>query len=349
LGITVLEAHLVTLVDRHVGDAEGIGRGLKYVHDIVDGRVKKRLFPSEVRPSTQALVCNLRREKLADPRTRQAIGYCFDFEWTNENLFYGIYSRRHGLFGGSDYEAVDMPTEAELALIEQLETDFQFPAGIREAAHLQTPSDGSGRDRARLREATRLLTEAGWEVGDGGIRRNAAGEPLDLEILIRSSVFERILGPFVETMRAVGINASMRLVDPAQFQERTSTFDFDMVGTAFSWGATPTANTLETGISSAAADLEGSRNWAGTADPLVDALIEEVGKADTREDHNAAMRVLDRVLRLRRDWIPNWGSANHRVAYWDMFGFKEEKPNYFWPVEALWWYDEEKAKAIGKA
>ncbi|MEL6818912.1 MAG: extracellular solute-binding protein [Pseudomonadota bacterium] len=316
---------------------------------VEEGRVKLALFDQEKRPTMQAWAVNQRRERFKDRRVRDAIALCFDFEWTNENLFFGIYNRRHGLFGGSDYEAVDMPTEGELALIERLEANFEFPNGIREAAYLYEPSDGSGRDRARLREATRLLTEAGWEVGDGGIRRNDAGEPLDLEILIRSSVFERILGPFVETMRAVGINASMRLVDPAQFQERTSTFDFDMVGTAASWGATPTANTLETGISSAAADLEGSRNWSGTADPLVDALIEEVGRADTREDHNTAMRVLDRVLRLRRDWIPNWGSANHRVAYWDVFGFKEEKPDYFWPVEALWWYDEEKAKAIGKA
>ncbi|MEO0542210.1 MAG: extracellular solute-binding protein [Pseudomonadota bacterium] len=316
---------------------------------VEDGRVKLALFDDEKAPSMQAWAVNQRRERFKDRRIRDAIGLCFDFEWTNENLFFGIYARRHGLFGGSDYEATGAPSSDELALIERLEASFTMPDGIRAAAYLYAPSDGSGRDRTRLREATRLLADAGWDVGDNGIRRNAAGEQLDLEILIRSSVFERILGPYVETMRAVGINASMRLVDPAQFQERTSTFDFDMVGTAASWGATPTASTLEGTLGSAAAELEGSRNWVGTADPLVDALIEEVGKADTRETHLTAMRVLDRVLRLRRDWIPNWGSANHRVAHWDMFGFKEPKPDYFWPVEALWWYEEEKAKAIGKA
>lgn len=314
-----------------------------------DGRVKKTLFDDEKAASMQAWAVNQRRERFKDRRVRDAIGLCFDFEWTNENLFFGIYARRHGLFGGSNYEAVGEPESDELALIGKLESEFTFPEGIREAAYLYTPSNGSGRDRSRLREATRLMTEAGWDVGSDGIRRNAAGEPFDLEILIRASVFERILGPFVETMRAVGINASMRLVDPAQFQQRTSTFDFDMVGTAASWGATPTATTLEGTLGSAAAKLDGSRNWAGTADPLIDALIEHVGRAQTREQHLTAMRVLDRVLRLRRDWIPNWGSANHRVAYWDMFGFKDPKPDYFWPVEQLWWYDEEKAKAIGRA
>ena len=315
---------------------------------IEDGRVVRALFPVNRRPSMQAWTLNQRRERFRDRRVRDAIGLCFDFEWTNQKLFYGLYQRSQSLFSGSQYEATGLPDEAELALIARLGDEHAFPEGIMEPAYVQPAADGSGRDRARLREATGLLNAAGWTVGEGGLLRNAAGESLDVEFLIRASVFERIYGPFVEVMRMVGINAGLRLVDPAQYQARTTEFDFDMAGLAVSWTPTPTTNGLETLLGSASADVPGSRNWAGVADPLVDALIEEVGQARTRAEHETAMRVLDRVLRLRRDWIPNWTSANQFIAYWDMYGF-DEQPDYYWPVEALWWFDEDKARAIGRA
>lgn len=305
-------------------------------------------FPADVRPGMQAWTLNQRRERFRDRRVRDAIGLCFDFEWTNENLFYGLYERSHSLFAGSQYEARGAPDAAETALIERLGADHGLPEGIMEEAWLQPASDGSGRDRARLREATRLLGEAGWTDDGAGLLRNAAGETLNVEFLIRSSVFERIYGPFVEVMRMVGINAGLRLVDPAQYQARTSEFDFDMAGLAIGWTPTPTESSIEGVFGSAAADLPGSRNWPGVADPLIDALIAEVGAAENRARHETAMRVLDRVLRLRRDWIPNWRSANQFIAHWDMFGF-DPKPDYFWPVEALWWFDEDRAKAIGRA
>ncbi|QBK29723.1 extracellular solute-binding protein [Roseitalea porphyridii] len=305
-------------------------------------------FPADVRPGMQAWTLNQRRERFGDRRVRDAIGLCFDFEWTNENLFYGLYERSHSLFAGSQYEAKGAPDAAETALIERLGAEHDLPEGIMEEAWLQPASDGSGRDRARLREATRLLGEAGWTDDGAGLLRNAAGETLDVEFLIRSSVFERIYGPFVEVMRMVGINAGLRLVDPAQYQARTSEFDFDMAGLAIGWTPTPTESSIEGVFGSAAADLPGSRNWPGVADPLIDALIAEVGAAESRAGHETAMRVLDRVLRLRRDWIPNWRSANQFIAHWDMFGF-DPKPDYFWPVEALWWFDEDRAKAIGRA
>ncbi|WP_349363691.1 MAG: extracellular solute-binding protein [Roseitalea porphyridii] len=305
-------------------------------------------FPADVRPGMQAWTLNQRRDRFRDRRVRDAIGLCFDFEWTNENLFYGLYERSHSLFAGSQYEARGAPDATETALIERLGADHDLPEGIMEEAWLQPASDGSGRDRARLREATRLLGEAGWTDDGAGLLRNAAGETLDVEFLIRSSVFERIYGPFVEVMRMVGINAGLRLVDPAQYQARTSEFDFDMAGLAIGWTPTPTESSIEGVFGSAAADLPGSRNWPGVADPLIDALIAEVGAAENRAGHETAMRVLDRVLRLRRDWIPNWRSANQFIAHWDMFGF-DPKPDYFWPVEALWWFDEDRAKAIGRA
>ncbi|QKV19457.1 extracellular solute-binding protein [Oricola thermophila] len=315
---------------------------------VQDGRVVQRLFPRETRPSMQALAPNQRRAQFRDRRVRDAIALCFDFDWTNKNLFHGAYEKSHSLFAGSDYETSGPPDTDELALIGKLSAEHAIPEGIEGDAYREPPSDGSGRDRRRLRAAIGLLDAAGWK-NDGGVLRNSDGETLDAEILIRSSVFERIYNPWVETMRALGINASLRLVDPAQFQERTNSFDFDIAGFALSWTATPTRSGLEGVLGSKAAQEEGSKNWTGTADPLIDAIIAEVGAARTRAEHRTAMRVLDRVLRLRRDWIPNWTSANHRVAYWDMYGFKEPKPDYFWPVERLWWTDRAKAEALGKA
>lgn len=315
---------------------------------IIEGKVTKRLFDREARPAMQAIATNMRRSQFQHRNVRDAIALCFDFEWTNQNLFYGAYSKSHSLFEGSDYAATGKPDADETALIEKLAGDHDLPDGIEDDAYLQPQSDGTGRDRGRLRSAIGLLGEAGWS-NDGGILRNAAGETLDAEILIRASIFERIYNPWVETMRSIGINASLRLVDPAQYQARTTSFDFDIAGLAIGWTATPTSSSLESVFSSKAAAEDGSRNWTGTADPLIDAIIGEIGRAESREEHRTAMRVLDRVLRLRRDWIPSWNSANHRVAYWDMFGFKEPKPDYFWPVERLWWFDRAKAETLGKA
>lgn len=315
---------------------------------VEEGKVLKRLFPQEARPDMQATAPNARRKQFRHRNVRDAIALCFDFEWTNANLFYDAYEKSHSAFEGSDYFATGVPDSDEAALIEKLAKDHELPEGIGDEAYLQPKSDGTGRDRSRLRTAVGLLNKAGWR-NDGGMLKNAEGETLDAEILVNAGVFERIYGPWVETMRSIGINASLRLVDPAQYQARTISFDFDIAGLHIVWTATPTSSSLENVFASKAAAEEGSRNWSGAADPLVDAIIAEVGKVETREQHRTAMRVLDRVLRLRRDWIPSWTSANHRVAYWDMFGFKEPKPDYFWPVERLWWIDGAKAEALGKA
>ena len=179
--------------------------------------------------------------------------------------------------------------------------------------------------------------------------RNAAGQPLTVEYLIQDEVFIRSGSPLVENMRQIGIDASIRQVDSAQYQARQIDFDFDLVGMAASFGATPTRDSLANFFHSRSADLPGTRNYPGTKSPALDALIERAGKAETRDDLIVKLKAMDRILRARHDWIPNWHAPNHRAAYWDMFGFKDPKPDYGFPVEALWWYDEEKAKSIGRA
>jgi len=276
---------------------------------------------------------------------REAINLCFDFEWTNAKIFYDAYQRSQSLFEGSDYVAQGLPNEAELALMEPLRD--RLPEDAFGEPVIQPVSDGSGRDRRLLRRAIKLLQEAGWERSGSLMAKD--GESLRVEVMIRSPVFERLLGGFVENMKRIGIDASIRLVDPVQFQARLDDFDFDMVGFAIGWTATVTEESLQTIFSPQFADVNGSRNYSGAQAEVLDELLAHVGDASTRDDLITAMRVLDRVLRARLDWIPNWYSGTHRVAYWDMFGFVEPKPDYEWPVERLWWFDEEKAKAIGKA
>ncbi|WP_159588387.1 ABC transporter substrate-binding protein [Chelativorans xinjiangense] len=310
------------------------------------GKVVKREFPEERVADMQGWALNQRRARFRGPRVREAIELCFDFEWTNRNFFYGLYKRSVSPFENTDFKAVGAPSPEELALLEQFRG--QIPEAALGEAVIPPVSDGSGRDRKLLSEARRLLTEAGWRP-QGQFLQNEDGERLTVEYMVRDQVFVQVTTPFIENLRAIGIDASIRMLDAAQYQARLASFDFDMVGFRMTLGATPTRDGLELAFHSKAAKVDGSRNLPGTADLAVDHLVELAGRAASRDELIVTVRALDRVLRARRDWIPNWYSPHHRVAYWDMFGFKEPKPDYFFPVEALWWYDEEKAKAIGKA
>ncbi|MGE0501218.1 MAG: extracellular solute-binding protein [Rhizobiaceae bacterium] len=313
---------------------------------VAEGKVIKREFPGEKRPSMQAHAINQRRARFADPRVREAIALCFDFEWTKRNLFYGSYDRSDSCFERSVYKAEGPPPPDELALIEPFRG--QLPDAAFGDAVKQAVSDGSGRDRKLLGQASRLLADAGWKRS-GSFVTDANGQRLILEILVQDDVFVRVDSPWVENMRAIGIDASIRMVDSAQYQAREVEFDFDVIAMAASFSATPTREELERFFHSRAAGVQGTRNLPGTADAAVDALIDAVGHATDRATMETAMRALDRVLRARHDWIPSWHSANHRAAYWDMFGFVDPKPDFGFPVEAMWWFDEERARAIGKA
>lgn len=312
---------------------------------IADGKVVKRTFPAEKTPSFQAWAINIRRPHLADVRVREAVGLCFDFDWTREKFFYGSYERSHSVFEKSDLKATGAPTPAELALLEPWRG--KIPDAAFGPAVMQPGSDGSGRDRANLRRAAQLIAEAGFKR-DGAFFVDAKGEPLTVDMLVQDEVFVRVDTPFIENLRAIGVDATITRVDPAQYQERQSNFDFDMMSRAQNFSASPTRDELAQLFHSTAAATPGSNNLPGTSDPAVDALIDAAGAAKTRADLAAALGALDRVLRARRDWIPNWHAANHRVAYWDMFGFTEAKPDYGFPIETLWWIDEAKARALGK-
>jgi microcin C transport system substrate-binding protein len=310
------------------------------------GKVVKHEFPAEKVPSMQATAVNQRREHFRDARVRQAIALCFDFEWTRRNFFYGSYERSQSCFEKSDYRAEGTPSPEELALLEPLRD--QLPVEAFGEAVTQPASDGSGRDRKLLGKTAKLLAEAGWKRS-GNFVVNDKGERLSAEFLVDDDTFVQVYSPWVANMKAVGIDATIRLVDSAQYQLRQSTFDFDLISAAFSFSATPTRDDLEIFFHSSTAKVSGSRNLSGVSSPAIDVLLDAVGAAKDRESLTVAMRALDRVLRARRDWIPSWFLANHRSAYWDMFGFLEQKPDFGFPVEALWWFDKGKAAKIGKA
>ncbi|RUZ61290.1 extracellular solute-binding protein, partial [Mesorhizobium sp. M7A.F.Ca.US.007.01.1.1] len=310
-----------------------------------DGKVLKREFPGEKTPDMQSVALNQRRPQFRDERVRRAIARCFDFEWMKRALFYGSYERSQSNFERSDYKAEGLPSPDELALLEPFRAEL--PPEVFGEAVTQPLSDGSGHDRKLLGEASRLLAQAGWKR-DGSFVVNDKGERLRVEMLAEDDGIVRIYTPWSENMKAIGIDASIRQIDSAQYEQRHSNYDFDLALLHWSIGATPTDDSLQMLYDSRMAKIPGQRNYPGTESKAIDALIAAAAKAKDRIELVTALRALDRVLRARLDWIPTYYLANHRVAYWDMFGFVEQKPDFGFPVETLWWFDKGKAARIGK-
>lgn len=311
---------------------------------VEEGRVVREEIVDNRPAGAQGWYFNTRRDKLKDPRVRKAIGYAFDFEWTNQVLFYGLYTRSASYFENSEMKAEGKTPAEELALLEPFRD--RLPAEVFEEAAVPPVSNGSGFDRKLLRQAARLLSEAGYKR-DGSVLKGPDGKPLTIEFLDNAVSFKRVVLPFTKNLERLGIEATFRLVDPAQYQSRVNNFDFDVITQRLTTGAT-LSDTIRQLWGSRAAAQPGSHNRAGIADPVVDALIETALAADTREDMTIAARALDRVLRAGYYSVPHWYNRNHLLAYWDMFGRPDKPPFYDLPVETTWWIDAEKAEKIGK-
>ncbi|WP_299809139.1 extracellular solute-binding protein [uncultured Roseibium sp.] len=312
---------------------------------IENGEVVRREFPDGRPSGAQGWYFNTRREKFRDPRVRQALGYAFDFEWSNKNLFYGLYDRTVSYFENSDMKAEGLPSAEELALLEPFRD--QLPEAVFGEAVVPPVSDGSGNDRSLLRRASDLLSEAGYQR-DGTELVGPDGKPLEIEFLNNTTAFERITNPMIKNMQRLGIKASLRVVDPAQYQSRLNDFDFDVASQRVSSSATLSDDVREL-WGSRAAEIPGSHNIAGVADPVVDAMMDKVIASRSREEMDTAARALDRVLRSGYYWIPQWYKNIHTVAMWDVYGYPEKTPRYLFPIEELWWIDKEKAAKLGKA
>jgi microcin C transport system substrate-binding protein len=307
-----------------------------------DGRVKRDQIPDDTPSGAQGWFINTRRRQFADPRVRQALNNAFDFEWTNKTIMYGSYKRTVSVFQNSNMMATGAPSAEEVALLDPFRA--QLPAELFGEPYTPPVSDGSGEDRALLRKGAQLLGEAGCPVQNGK-RILADGTPFTLEFLIDEPSFQPHHMPFIRNLKALGIEASLRIVDPVQYRARRDQFDFDVTIDRFSFSATP-GDSLRSFFSSQAAALKGSNNLAGIADPAVDALIETIIAAQSRRELVTACRALDRVIRAGRYWIPNWYKASHWIAYWDVFGRPPAQPRYFRAIPETWWYESDKGAKI---
>ena len=312
---------------------------------IRDGRVKREVMPDDTPSGAQGWFINTRREKFKDSRLREALIDAFDFEWTNKTIMYGSYERTHSVFQNSDMMAAGKPGPEELALLEPFRGTL--PEEVFGEPFVPPVSDGSGQDRSLLRKANQLLQQAGLAV-KGGKRVNARGGPIAIEFLIDEPGLEPHHMPFIKNLGVLGIEATLRLVDPVQYRARVDQFDFDITVERFSFSTTP-GDSLRSYLSSAAATLKGSQNLAGIADPVIDALIDKIIGADTRAAMVSACRALDRVIRCGRYWIPHWYKPTHWYAYWDVFARPAANPRYARGVPETWWYDRGKAAKLERA
>ncbi|HEV7602374.1 MAG TPA: extracellular solute-binding protein [Bradyrhizobium sp.] len=319
---------------------------------VKDGRVKREILPDETPSGAQGWFINTRREKFQDARVREALTFAFDFEWTNKTIMYGAYARTVSPFQNSDMVANGPPPAEELKLLEPFRR--QVPDEVFGAPFVPPVSDGSGQDRTLLRRASQLLLDAGLVIKDGK-RLLPNGEVFKIEFLADEPSIQPHHAPYIKNLGTLGIEASLRLVDPVQYRARLEDFDFDMTIQRFSMSATP-GDGMRPFFSSQAAKTKGSYNLAGIANPAIDALIEKILGADSRADLTVACRAFDRVFRAGRYWVPQWYRTSHPVAYWDVFDHPKKLPryqidNYSSSVgeRILWWSDPDKAARLESA
>ncbi|WP_223861462.1 extracellular solute-binding protein [Geminicoccus harenae] len=294
----------------------------------------------------QGFWLNQRRDQFKDRRVREALGYAFDFEWSNRTLFYDQYTRCNSYFSGSSvFAATGLPEGAELALLEPYRD--QLPPELFSQEFTLPVTDGSGNNRPQLRRALELLKEAGWEVQNRRMVEVATGRPMQFEILLDSPLFERIAGPFVKNLERLGIAATVRTVDSAQYQNRVTAFDYDVIAQIIGQSLSP-GNEQREYWGSQAATQEGSRNYAGISDPVVDAMIEKVIYANSREELETACRAMDRVLLWGYHLIPHWYAMYDRLARWDKFGRPEQMPRYSIDLFS-WWIENQRATKVEQA
>ncbi len=302
----------------------------------------RQTLSDETPSGVQAFFFNLRRKKFQDRRVRRALDLAFDFEWTNRNLFYGLYERTNSMFENSALAAHAPPDADELALLEPLRG--QAPEEVFTKPYAASVTDGSGRIRRELRRAARLLREAGYAIkGDRLV--DGEGKPFTIEFLLFEASFTRIINPYIRNIERLGIEAKIRIVDVANFKVRTDTHDFDIIVRRYVQPLTPGLEQRNF-YGSAFADVPGSFNIGGIRDPAVDALIEKAIGARSRKALTAAVRALDRVLMWNNYTVPQWYKSVHHLAYWNKFDRPRTKPRYARGVVDTWWYNPRKAAMI---
>jgi microcin C transport system substrate-binding protein len=313
---------------------------------VTEKRVLTEEFPNRSSGIMQAFALNVRREKFADPRVRRALNFAFDFEEMNKQIFFGQYKRISSYFDGTELASSGLPQGRELEILEVVRA--QVPAEVFTTAYSNPVGGNPEAVRDNLREALRLLKEAGYEVRDRKLVDVKTGTQFALELLVEDPSFERVMLFFKPSLERLGITASVRVIDPTQYENRLRSWDFDIVTSSWPESLSP-GNEQREYWGSQAADMAGSRNIIGIKNPAIDKLIERVIYTKDRDDLVAATRALDRVLLWNHYVVPQWNYPKVRTARWDRFSRPAELPKYgLSGFPTLWWFDPDKAARTGK-
>ena len=307
------------------------------------GDVVKKEFPTASGEPMQGFVMNLRRPQFQDRRIRQALTYALDFESMNRKLFFGFNTRTNSYFENSELASTGLPTGKELEILEKYRD--KLPPQLFTEEYKLPVYDNPQAERKYLRQVVQLFAEAGWKIQNGRMANEKTGAQFKVEILGNNPTDEVISNSYIETLRKIGIDASLRIVDPSQYINRIRNFDFDMVTSSLAQSQSP-GNEQRDFWSSKAADAPGSRNLMGIKDPVIDELTERVIFATDRDDLVAATRALDRVLLWNFYVVPQWHRSVLWLAYWNKFGMPEKQPAYIGADINSWWIDPEKEKAL---
>jgi len=311
---------------------------------IRNGWIKQQEVPIKSAQSMQCFVLNLRHPQFADRRVRQAFNLAFDFEWANKNLFYGQYARVSSYFQGTELAApAELPQGRELEILNEVKD--QVPPEVFTQVHRNPVNASEDDTRGNLRKAVQLLKEAGYEVKNGVLVDTKTGQPLTVEFLLVSPLFERIVQPLIANLQRLGIKGTLRMVDSAQYTRRLNAFDYDIVVGNFSQSNSP-GNEQRDFWGSEAAGREGSQNLIGVKDPAIDKLVDHVIFAKDRQELVAATNALDRVLLWNDFVVPQWFSPKVRIAYWDRYGQPQTLPALTPGFPQVWWFDREKADRL---
>jgi microcin C transport system substrate-binding protein len=344
-GTVALEAFKADQIDWRT---ENIAKNWATAYDfpaVRDKRVLLEEFPLRSRGIMQAFAFNTRREKFKDPRLRLAFNYAYDFEEMNKQIFFGQYKRITSYFEGTELACSGLPAGQELDILEKVRD--KIPPEVFTKPYTNPVGGSRENIRSNLREAVRLLKEAGYEVRNQKLVDARTGEPLSIEMLSEDPSVERVILFYKPSLERLGITVNVRTVDPTQYENRLRNWDFDIIVAVWPESLSP-GNEQRDYWGSQAADTLGSRNYIGIKNPAVDALVDRVIFAKDRAELVAATRALDRVLLWNHYVVPQYSTDQTRTARWDRFGHPGVLPKYAEPAfPTVWWWDAEKAASIG--
>jgi microcin C transport system substrate-binding protein len=312
-----------------------------------EGRVIKELFPQDYAGSgiMVGFIPNLRRPQFQDERVREALNYAFDFEELSQTMFFGQYERINSYFFGLPFASSGLPEGEELEILNSVKD--LLPPEVFTTEYTNPVSGDPGKLRGNLRTALQLFTEAGYRL-DGNRLVDANGNQFGFEILLNGPTIEPVAQNLVTNLAQIGVAVTLRTVDSPQYINRTRSFDYDVIYSGWAQSFSP-GNEQRFFFGSSTANEEGSQNYAGIADPGVDALIDKIILADDRETLLAATAALDRVLLHHHYIVPSYSLRNSRIARWDRFSHPETLPEFSSGFPTIWWWDEAKAAKTGGA